>query len=301
MNMLSHPIANESANVDKHWRALFQGDFYARETTSGDCASLKTCMGKTQHYGPLRVQRPFYPEGNDLLHLYLLHPPGGLVGGDKLSIDITAREGAKVLVTTPSAGKLYRNETDMQQGQMVRIVVFENSAVEYLPQENIIFNGAKGTLNTLVELKGNGLFIGWEITCLGRPESQALFEDGCLKQSLLMYKDGKPLFLDRLNLNAQDGIMRSRAGLQDYSTFASFVINREVSNTIYDQLIELQQAFNQTSNDKLIAVTQKKDVLIIRALGQRAEPVKVMLEKMWEVIRPDVYGRDMCIPRIWNT
>jgi len=301
MNMLSHPVANESANVDKHWRALFQGDFYARETKNGDCASLKTCMGKTQHYGPLRVQRPFYPEGNDLLHLYLLHPPGGLVGGDELSIDITAREGAKVLVTTPSAGKLYRNETDMQQGQMIRIQVADNSAVEYLPQENIIFNGAKGTLNTLVELKGNGLFIGWEITCLGRPESQALFEDGCLKQSLLIYKDGKPLFLDRLNLNAQDGIMQSRAGLQNFSTFASFVINREVSKPIYDKLIELQQAFNQAGNNKFIAVTQKKDVLIVRALGHRAEPVKGMLEKMWEVIRPDVYGREMCIPRIWNT
>jgi len=298
MNMLSRIPLQDSANADKHWRALFKGNFYAREISQGH---VHTCMGKTQHYGPLRVQRPFYPEGNELLHLYLLHPPGGLVGGDELSIDITARDGAKVLVTTPSAGKLYRNETDMQQGQHVSIKVNAGSVVEYLPQENIIFNGAKGTLNTLVELKGDGLFIGWEITCLGRPEGQQYFEHGTLSQNLIIKKEDKPLFIDRLQLDANDGLMQSPVGLQGHTTFATFVINREIGSETYTQLIDLQQSHNYPTSVAYMGVTQKKDVFIVRVLGDRAEPVRQLLEKVWEIVRPDVYGREFCIPRIWNT
>ncbi|GAA6135396.1 urease accessory protein UreD [Oceaniserpentilla sp. 4NH20-0058] len=299
MNMLTTPpMAGAPDSVDKHWRALFSGAFFSRQLPNGQ---RHTCMGKTMHYGPLRVQRPFYPEGNDLLHLYLLHPPGGLVGGDELSINVKTSEGAKVLVTTPSAGKLYRNETQMQQGQHVHIIIEPDSAVEYLPQENIIFNGAKGTLNTLVELKGDGLFIGWEITCLGRPEGEALFNEGCVKQSLMIKQDGKPLFTDRLILNANDGMMASQVGLQGKTTFGTFVINRNIDSQTLEKLVELQGTLNAQSKQAYVAATQKPGVLIIRGLGERAEPIRIMFEKIWQLLRPCVHGREMCVPRIWNT
>lgn len=286
-----------SGEVDRHWRALFRGDFYARE----QAGQWHTCMGKTMHYGPLRVQRPFYPEGSDLLHMYLLHPPGGLVGGDQLSIQVTASVNAKVLVTTPSAGKLYRNESHMLQGQEVDIQIADGAVVEYLPQENIIFNGAKGTLNTRVNIEGSGLFIGWEITCLGRPEGNQLFEEGQLKQSLMLYQDGRPLFLDRLHLDAQDGVMQSRVGLQNKLAFATCVVNRDLPADALQALVELQQRLNQQYQDEYLAITQKPGVLIIRVLGNRAEPIRGMLEAVWQLIRPVLHNRKMCIPRIWNT
>jgi len=298
MNMLSATELNApSVPIDRHWRALFRGEFYARPHGVGQ----QTRMGKTAHFGPLRVQRPFYPEGSDLMHLYLLHPPGGLVGGDQLSIQAHAKEGAKILMTTPSAGKLYRNESDMQQGQEVTITIADDCAVEYLPQENIFFNGAKGTLNTRVNIQGNGLFIGWEITCLGRPEAHAYFNEGRLKQSLLVYQDDQPLFLDRLILNADDGVMQSHVGLQKKQAFATCIINRELSAHNYDQLVALQEQLNNQTQTEYLAVTQKPGVLIIRVLGDRAEPIRYMLEKVWALLRPVVYDRKSCIPRIWNT
>lgn len=296
--MLSVPEYHAPSDVtDRHWRALFRGEFYAREQGH----DLHTCMGQTMHYGPLRVQRPFYPEGSDLLHMYLLHPPGGLVGGDQLSIQVRALTKAKVLVTTPSAGKLYRNESDMLQGQEVDIQVADGAVVEYLPQENIIFNGAKGTLNTRVNIEGSGLFIGWEITCLGRPEGNQFFEEGQLKQSLMLYQDGRPLFLDRLHLDAQDGIMQSKVGLQNKLAFATCVVNRELSPDAFNALIELQQVLNQAHKEEYLAVTQKPGVLIIRVLGNRAEPIRNLLEAVWRIIRPALHNREVCIPRIWNT
>jgi urease accessory protein len=299
MNMLSTPQANALVDgIDPRWRALFRGEFYAASTSSND---LQTRMGKTMHFGPLRVQRPFYPEGSDLLHMYLLHPPGGLVGGDQLVIQVQARERAKVLVTTPSAGKLYRNETELKQVQQVEIKVGVNCAVEYLPQENIIFNGAKGELNTRIDIDDNGLFIGWEITCLGRPEGDALFTQGTLKQTLAIYQDEQLLFIDRFNLDAQSGVLNSRVGLQHYSVFATFVINRNIDSVAMQSLLELQEACNAQSDTVLMGVTQKNGILIIRALAHRAEPVRNQFERIWQLLRPSVYDREACTPRIWNT
>ena len=298
MNMLTAPQA--SALIDKadpHWRALFRGEFYG---ASGPDQALHTRMGKTMHYGPLRVQRPFFPEGPDVLHMYLLHPPGGLVGGDYLAIQVSAIDQARVLVTTPSAGKLYRNESSLDQLQQVVLSVADNSVIEYLPQENIIFDGAKGHLNTQVNIAGNGLFIGWEITCLGRPEGDAWFRQGQLMQTLSIYHDDKPLFIDRLNLEASNGVMESKAGLQGYSSFATFVVNREVDSNVYQQLIHMQDVTN-AQDLILLGVTQKQGVLVIRALAHRAEPIRHMFEKIWQLLRPAVYEREACTPRIWNT
>ena len=299
MNMQIAPQAQGLADgVDPHWRALFSGEFYG---ATGDTGQLHTRMGKTMHFGPLRVQRPFFPEGSDVLHMYLLHPPGGLVGGDHLAIKVNAFDQARVLVTTPSAGKLYRNESHLEQLQQVELKVANNSVIEYLPQENIIFDGAAGRLNTQVNIAGNGLFIGWEITCLGRPESDALFTQGRLIQTLSIYQDDQPLFIDRLNLDAKSGVMESKVGLQGRSCYATFVINRNLDQGIYQQLVSLQERVNAANDSVTVGITQKAGVLIIRALGNRAEPIRQLFENIWKQLRPNIYGREACTPRIWNT
>lgn len=299
MNMLSVPRPSAlKGEIDPCWRALFRGEFYG---ISDSEQQLHTRMGKTMHFGPLRVQRPFFPEGTDLLHMYLLHPPGGLVGGDHLVIQASAFDQARVLITTPSAGKMYRNESQLDQVQQVDLNVADNSAIEYLPQENIIFDGAKGQLNTTVNIKGNGLFIGWEITCLGRPEGDALFKQGQLMQTLSIYQDDALVFIDRLNLDGESAVMQSKAGLQGCSTYATFVVNRDIDVDVYQQLVDMQERINQAQNHLLMGVTQKQGVLIIRALGHRAEPIRDIFERMWQILRPSVYGREACTPRIWNT
>ena len=279
----------------RRWLANFSGKFF----------SLNGCtrLGKTQHFGPLRVQRPFFPEGNDCLHFYLLHPPGGLVGGDSLSIKLDLDAGAHVMMTTPSAGKMYRNISNLSQGQFVQLSVADGAALEYLPQENIIFDGAEGELHTRVDLAGSGVFAGWEITCLGRYESNDPFEAGSLKQSLEVYRDGKPLFLDRLILRAPSALQQGLAGFQDHCVFGTFVISADLMNdeTFAESLIEWQEALNGSNGDVTVAMTQKPNVWIARAIGDKAEKVRDAYEALWVKIRPHLLTREACPPRIWRT
>jgi urease accessory protein len=292
--MNSIALQSEHKFDARRWKAKFAGEFI--------CVNNHTRMGRTEHFGPLRVQRPFYPEGLSCLHLYLLHPPGGLVGGDKLSITLNANKGAHILMTTPSAGKIYRNISGIKQGQHVDIDVADNGIVEYLPQENIIFNNADAELITRVNIQGSGIYIGWEITCLGRIESDELFTQGGLHQSLTVYKDGSPLFIDRLSLIAPSELQTGRAGLQNKSVFGTFIINRDIVNTIcVDELTQWQEDMNQKIAPSSVAITQKPGMFVVRLLGDKAELARNTFESLWTLLRPKVINKKACAPRIWRT
>src|SRR5690606_10316372 len=110
----------------------------------------KTVLEHVSHEGPLRIQRPFYPEGERVCHLYLLHPPGGMVIGDALNVCVALESGAHALVTTPSAGKIYRADGSLRkQRQHVELRLQPEAVLEWLPQETILFNGARGEVSTV--------------------------------------------------------------------------------------------------------------------------------------------------------
>jgi urease accessory protein len=290
--MISEVVPQYNA---KRWLAMFSGQF--------PFIDGHTRLGKTAHFGPLRVQRPFYPEGPECLHLYLLHPPGGLVGGDKLSINFAVHPGAHLLMTTPSAGKMYRNISGLPQIQQVNITVGKDAVMEYLPQENIVFNGAYAELSTQVEVAEGGLFIGWEINCLGLYENDDPFLDGQLKQQLMIKQSGKPLFYDRLKIIAPSVVQTSVAGLQNKSVNGTFVINTDVVNDLtLAQLLSWQNDVNANKNyDCVAAITQKPGIFIARILSDKAEVVRKYFEQLWVLLRPSVINRDACAPRIWLT
>ena len=71
------------------------------------------------HQGPLRILQSLYPEGDQICHNVMVHPPGGLVGGDTLDIQVSVAEGAHGLVSTPGATRFYKSGGQAATQQVV--------------------------------------------------------------------------------------------------------------------------------------------------------------------------------------
>ena len=266
-------------------------------------AQERSILADVRHDGPLRIQRPFYPEGTDLCHLYLLHPPGGLVSGDQLTINVEVDKGAKALVTTPSAGKVYRaNRRRTAQIQKTRLVLDEDTSLEWLPQESILFDQASAVLETEIHLAREARLFAWELVCLGRPHSGEDFRAGSLGQRFSVWSQGVPLYLDQFSLDGGDRILDAHYGLQGFCCLGTMVIGCGTMptasiNTLVDQLRE-----RLPYDDGLkVGVTRLRSLIVLRLLGGDTERAKQALTDAWSLARPEVLGRRAELPRIWNT
>lgn len=260
------------------------------------------------HQGPLYVQKPFYPEGADLAHVYLLHPPGGLVSGDKLSIDIQLAADARVLVTTPGAGRVYRARSDRTlQQQRTTLVLGAGAVMEYLPQETIVYPSASARLDTRIEMAPGSQFIGWEICCLGLPASDLRFSEGELSQRLSIFAGNKPVLIERLELNNHNReVYESAVGLRGQPVTALLVAGRlsaeQNSDVCLQPLLEslraLIAAYQSTS---LCGISVINGFVTARYLGGNADEAKRMFISLWQLLRPLLTAREACAPRIWAT
>lgn len=256
----------------------------------------RTLLGDCEHRGPLRVQRPFYPEPGGACHLYLLHPPGGVVGGDGLSVGVNCESDTEVLITTPAAGKFYRSA-----GPTARLVhhlqVASGASLEWLPQENIAFEGARVRASTRVELSGDARFIGWEILCLGRPASGEAFAKGAFRQELEIWRDGSPLYLEQGRFQGGSELLEAAWGLQGRPVTATLVCvggEKGLGDAV-------RSAVGQVESDELFGVSQLNEVLLCRCIGASAQRTFDFFLRVWSVLRPLVLNKPAVTPRIWFT
>ena len=252
----------------------------------------RTVLARRKRLGPLAVQRPFYPEGG-ICHVYLLHPPGGVVGGDSLAIDVTLGPSAQALLTTPGATKFYRS-AGQRARQTQRLLVESGATLEWLPQENIFFPGAEVTLQTRVDLRGDARLALWEIHCLGRPAIAEGFDRGLIDSHLSIVRDATPLLLERLRVEA-DGRLRG-----------ALLAGRPVSGTLIishaaeGDLAACRQLLPCGGSD-WVGATLIDGLLVLRFLGHSTERARRLFTEVWQTVRPGTLGRSPGVPRIWAT
>lgn len=257
-------------------------------------AGERTVIADRRHQGPLRVQQPFYPEGA-LCHCYLIHPPGGVVGGDGLRLEVTCEPGAQALLTTPGAGKFYRSAGALAEQQQ-RLVVASGASLEWLPQEQIVFDAARADSLTRIELATDARFLGWEITCLGRPASGERWQRGHWRNRFELYRDGQPLLLERCRYQDGSTALTAAWGLAGFTVQALMVVTDTSA-------AQLEQARRQllAKDDERLALTRLQDVLVCRYLGHNAQRAKTVFSELWGQLRPEWLGRPALPPRIWAT
>lgn len=254
----------------------------------------KTRLVRSNRRGPLAVQRAFYPEGA-VCHTYLLHPPGGVVGGDTLDIRLMVAPDAHCLITTPGATKFYRS-TGAQSAVTQHLRVESKGALEWMPLENIFFPNTQAQISTHIELSDESSFIGWEINCLGRPANLERFDQGRISSNLRVYREGQPILFDRF---ATDGLslIDAPVGLRGWSAQATFIA------TLDDlAIIETVQQRIESHEYPLLAGASLIDgLLCVRVLGEQSQTILKLLVEIWSLIRPAVVQRQACPPRIWAT
>lgn len=276
-------------SAGSHWAAHLELSFHQ--------VAERTVLGHSRHVGPLRVQRPFYPEANGTCHVYLLHPPGGVVAGDRLTIEVRALGRSRALVTTPSATKLYRSDGRTSRVDQ-RLFVGDGGLLEWLPQESVAFNGACAHLSTHVSLHGAAVFAGWDILCLGRSASQEKFRDGRLVQSLEVWREGRPLLCERLELAGDGRILTAPWGLNGCPVVGCFVVAAPAQGLVAAAragLDALPGAYDT------VACSELEGGLVCRYVGSNAQRARALFGAAWSGVRECYGGGPASPPRIWAT
>lgn len=264
-----------------------------------------------RHSGPLFVQKPFHPEGPQLPHLYLLHPPGGLVSGDDLQVDIEVGAAAAALFTTPGAARFYRARPDRSpQRSATQLKVAAGASCEWLPLENIVYPDASAQLLTTVELAADSRFIGWDLTVLGLPASGALFRRGDVLQQWRVTRAGKPWLQEQLRLDMTDAqLFTGSAGLRGNCVHGLMLAGpfddaaqlEALVTHLRESAARLPRLLGSEGATPLWGITALRGFVLLRYLGQQVEDARRLFRHAWQQLRPPLLQRAACSPRIWAT
>jgi len=258
-------------------------------------------VARHTHHGPLRVLQSLYPEGDAVCHNVLVHPPGGLVGGDTLDMRISAQGSAHGLITTPGATRFYRSagETAVQR---TRITLSDQARLEWLPLEAICYNQCLAENRLTLELAPQAEFMGWDVTALGLPSANLPFQQG----SFLQHLEVPGIWLERGLIDATDTrLMNGSLGLAGQRCMASLFFvtgtplergRRETGLDLARQLIDAH-GLRHTAG----ATCPNAQVMVVRVLSPLVEPVMQLLTQIWVSWRAHFWQLPALRPRIWAT
>jgi urease accessory protein len=260
-----------------------------------------TRLVERRHFGCLRVQKPLYPEGPSPCHVIVVHPPGGVVGGDRLALHANVGTASHAVLCTPGAAKWYKSRGNTSQ-QNVQLTVAEGACLEWLPQETIFFNAAQVNLCHNVNLAHNAVYMGCEILCFGRTASGETFSKGKITQRTRIRHGGQLIWHEQGSLLAGSPMMHNPSGLAGYTVCATFIaVGKTLSQASVNRLREAMPKSMAKSSLCQFGISQSKTVLVARYLGNASEQARQMMLGVWQHVRPELIHRAAVVPRIWQT
>ncbi|MGU3627260.1 urease accessory protein UreD [Comamonas testosteroni] len=260
--------------------------------------------GKTSvhftHDGPLRILKSLYPEGPAICHNVLVHPPGGLVGGDVLDIDVHVAEGAHALVTTPGATRFYKSN-GKQAMQRTRLRLDPGARLEWLPLEAIAYNACDAVNHLEFELAEDAQLLTWDVTALGLPLAAQPYESGRFEQHI----EWPGRFLERGVVNAQDELLlNGDLGLAGHRCLASLILacGSPIARHRREALLEGTQGLLEEAAPAVLSgvTAPNENMLILRSASPVVEPVMMLWKTVWSFWRKELWGLQGGTPRIWS-
>ena len=286
------------------WHARLKLDYRLETDDSAAANPRRRCIARFKHEGPLRILRSLYPEGDGICHNVLVHPPGGLVGGDTLDIDIHAGSGAHGLVTTPGATRFYRSLGEVAL-QRTRITLGEGARMEWLPLETLCHSGCIAQNHLEMALAPAAELIGWDVTALGLPEAGQPFARGSLLQHFAL----EDSWLERGRIDAGDArLMDGPLGLAGRRCVATLFLacgtaltreRRELALALARKAVEDHAAAAFPAQVQAGATAPGPKVIVVRVLTPLVEPAIALLRTVRDAWRPALWNLPPTQPRGW--
>lgn len=253
----------------------------------------RTRVLRQRHEGPLLIQKPFYPRSHDSCQLVILHPPGGIVGGDRLGIEIEVGVRAHLLVTTPGAARFY-GSAGAEASQETDLHVAEGACLEWTPQETILYDASRSRISTRVDLDPGARFLGWDIFALGRPASGSGFDRGWCRQGLSLSRAGHPLWIERNEYRGGGESLTARWGLAGFTAVGTLLCSGcdKAALTAVRDRIEAQDRAQGW-----LAATLRDDLMVVRGLAWQT---RFLLDRFAE-LRGSLLPEASPAARIWAT
>ncbi|MDM0088641.1 MULTISPECIES: urease accessory protein UreD [unclassified Variovorax] len=272
------------------WHARLALDYSAENQRS---------VARFRHDGPLRILQSLYPEGDAVCHNVLVHPPGGLVGGDTLDIAITGAPGSHGLVTTPGATRFYRSEGEAAV-QRTQIRLEADARLEWLPLEALCYSGCRAENRLRMALAPGAELLGWDVSALGLPGADLPFERG----SLLQHIEVPGVWLERGRIEATDQrLLQSPIGLAGHRCIASlfFVAGTPIPRARREALLEIARTLADAHPlaASAGATGPHAEVVVLRVLAPVVEPAMQLLRQVWQAWRAALWQMPASAPRIW--
>jgi urease accessory protein len=255
-----------------------------------------------RHEGPLRVLQRLYPEGPGICHHVLVHPPGGIVGGDVLALEARLDSRCHALITTPGATRFYRSAGDTST-QSVQATLAEGARLEWLPMETIAYSACQAHNQLRFDLAPGAEMIGWDLLALGLPAAGQAFEDGRFVQQLEL----PGAWLERGSIDAADlRLLDSPLGWAGRRVLATmwFAAGSALQSARRDALLDDARAAvaaQAALSAQAGATAPHERVVVLRALADRVEPAMHLLKQVWAAWRGTAWELAATPPRLWRT
>jgi len=254
-----------------------------------------------RHHGPLRVLQRLYPEGPSICHHILVHPPGGIAGGDTLEIDARLDSRSHALITTPGATRFYRSAGEPAL-QSANVTLAAGARLEWLPLESIAYRGCIAENRLRCRLEPGAEMIGWDVLALGLPAAGEPFDSGHFRQHLEL----PGVWLERGLIDAADTrLLDSPLGLAGQRAIATlwFAAGAPLAAARRDALLDAAREVAQ--NHALArfagATAPHAEIVVLRVLAPRVEPAMQLLQSAWSRWREIAWSLAGSAPRVWRT
>jgi urease accessory protein len=250
---------------------------------------------------PLKVIRAFEVEhGASLVHLH--NVSGGVLGGDKLELNLCVGSEAKAQITTTSATRIYKNSANRPASTQISVITVERGGwLEMLPDPLIPYAGANYQQRTTIDLAEDAGLFWWETVAPGREARGEVFAYDTLGLDLEIRVDRQPIALESIRLQPHKDALTSHIRLGQYRHFSTFYICRVGVSAaqwtkLESTLIDTAKAISDGETIWGVS-TLSAHGLVVRALSLNSRAIAQGLLTFWGLAKRALYGMPVVPPR----